>query len=123
MIPLICNRAERKILICNAAAVLSAEMTYSDFIKETQSQSDLYKLITPIITRTKSVYRQQSPIWEKTEFYLNIWIRLRRKFSLILQIELHERKQIPIPDSWGVDSHGKVGTTLLMTSLFACTGS
>ncbi|XP_048758864.2 uncharacterized oxidoreductase YjmC-like [Ostrea edulis] len=24
------------------------------------------------------------------------------------KIELHERKQIPIPDSWGVDSHGKM---------------
>lgn len=25
-----------------------------------------------------------------------------------LQIEIHERKQIPIPNSWGVDAHGKV---------------
>lgn len=25
-----------------------------------------------------------------------------------LQMEIHERKQIPIPNSWGVDAHGKV---------------
>lgn len=30
------------------------------------------------------------------------------KVLLYLQIEIHERKQIPIPNSWGVDAHGKV---------------
>lgn len=30
------------------------------------------------------------------------------KVLLYSQIEIHERKQIPIPNSWGVDAHGKV---------------
>lgn len=27
---------------------------------------------------------------------------------ILFQIELHDRKQIPIPNSWGVDGRGKV---------------
>lgn len=40
--------------------------------------------------------------------YIRCTLCIYFKVLLYLQIEIHERKQIPIPNSWGVDAHGKV---------------